>query len=199
MLESVGRLRTRPATLARRALAAVALALAVCAPLRVPAQGDETVDEYAVKAAYLYAFAGYVQWPATALADAPAFRIGVAGAPAVARELADRTADKLIEGRPIDVVELEDAEAVDELDILFVGRLDEAQLEDYLAAVNGEPVLTVTELDDALERGVMINFLIVADNVRFEVSLPAAERSSLRVNARMLSVAERVLRRSGRR
>lgn len=198
MIEFVARLRTRPVTWARRALTAVALALAVCVPLRVPAQGDETVEEHAVKAAYLYNFAGYVQWPATALADAAAFRIGVAGAPAVARELADRTADKLIEGRPIDVVELEDAEAVDELDILFVGRVDGAQLEDYLAAVNGEPVLTVTELDGALERGSMINFLIVADSVRFEVSLPAVERSSLRLNARLLRVAERVLRRSGR-
>ena len=181
----------------RAALCSAALAVAVLAPLRGHGQGAATVEEHAVKAAYLFNFADYVQWPAAA-GETSAFTIGVAGAPALARELADATADRTIAGRPIDVRELDGAGAVDELDILFVGRDEAALLADYVAAVGEQPVLTVTEFEGALERGSMINFTIVEDRVRFEVSLPAAERSRLRLNARLLAIAERVLRRSGR-
>lgn len=196
----VTKLRTRPASWTRRAArSAAVLALAVLAPFCGHAQGTAAIEEHAVKAAYLFNFAGYVQWPPDAAqTGSRAFTIGVAGAPALARELADATADREIDGRPIDVRELAGANTVQNLDILFVGRDEAALLTDYVAAVGDRPVLMVTEFDGALEVGSTINFMIVADRVRFEVSLPAAQRNRLRLNARLLAIAERVLRRSGR-
>lgn len=187
----------RPATWTRRAvLCTAAIALMVCTPLGGHAQDEDLHLEEAVKAAYLLRFVPYVYWPAESPADTP-FRIGIAGAPAVVAALEELKAEETVAGRPIDVVEIED-EAVDDLDILFVGRLADDRLEDHLAAVEGQPVLTVTELDGALERGGMINFVIVRGTVRFEASEAAVQRSPLRLSADLLKLAVNA-RRSGRR
>lgn len=192
MRTSAAKLRMRLATWTRRAvLCAAALAFAVCAPPRGDAQ-DEEVSEERIKGAYLFGFASYVYWPAEVLADTGPFRIGVAGAPEVARRLAIEVVDDRFNDRRVDVVELESVDAIDDIDILFVGRGEAERLEAFLDAVEGRPVLTVTDFDDALERGSMVNFVIVNEYLKFEVSQAALRRSPLRLSADMLKIAVNV-------
>jgi hypothetical protein len=77
-------------------------------------------------------------------------------------------------------------------DVLFVSAQWKKKLSALVDEHGRDPVLVVTEGEGALERGSVINFLVVEGNVRFEVSLPAAEQRGLKLSSRLLSVALRV-------
>ncbi len=179
-----------------RPLRACALSIVVAAGIVGPcaAQSDAQIAEYRVKAAFLYKFGGYVEWPERAFArpDSP-IAIGVIGADALAGELAQIVAGRTINGRPVTVRKLRRGEAVAGLHVLFVGRSDSSRLADILAAAKGQPLLTVTETEEAFESGSMINFVVVEDKVRFDVAPPPAEPGNLRISARLLAVARKVV------
>ncbi|MEO8464029.1 MAG: YfiR family protein [Gammaproteobacteria bacterium] len=152
------------------------------------------VSERSVKAAFLYKFASYVQWPdVDAKTDAP-ITIGVIGATDFARELAEITANRTINSRRINVRRLTMGTSLDDLEILFIAKEEGDHLPQLLSAARDKPILTVTESDGALSSGSIINFTVDQDRVRFEISLYAAEKSQLRLSARLLAVAQGVHR-----
>ena len=158
------------------------------------AQSDLQAAEYKVKAAFLYKFTSYVEWPAEVFdrPDSP-FVLGVAGADALADELTQIAVGRSIGGRPVAVRKLHRGDPVSRLHILFIGRSDRGLPSDVLASAEGRPVLTVTESEEAFALGSVINFVIVDDKVRFDVALREAELANLKVSARLLSVARKVL------
>ncbi len=179
----------------RRQLHIAALCLCLLGAAKGLAQDVASrVSERSVKAAFLYKFASYVQWPdADAKADSP-ITIGVIGATDFARELAEITANRTVGNRPIDVRRLTTGNSLDGLEILFIAKEERDHLSQLLSAARDKPVLTVTESEGGLSSGSIINFTLDQDRVRFEVSLYAAEKSQLRLNARLLAVAQRVQR-----
>lgn len=178
-------------------------AAAACAALLISgsiaaAQPVESAPEHSIKAAYLYNFATYVDWPPSALGnDDRSFVIGVLGDERVAGYMAAMTADREVHGRPIEVRQVESSDHVDSLHMLFIARDSADALPRLRDAARGHSVLVITEWEGALDSGSVINFRPVDDRIRFEVSLDAAEGCSLSVSSRMLAVAERVLPRSG--
>jgi len=179
----------------RRRLHIAALCLWALGAAEGLAQDPETrVSERSVKAAFLYKFASYVQWPGfEAKGDSP-ITIGVIGASDFARELAEITANRTVSNRPISVRRLMNADSFDGLDILFISRDERGHLPQLLSVARDKPILTVTESEGALSSGSIINFTLDQDRVRFEISLYAAERSQLKLNARLLAVAQDVHR-----
>lgn len=160
----------------------------------VEAQGAPHADiEAQVKAAYLYKFGSYVEWP-TATFDHPGapLSIGVVDADALANELQRIVSGRTINGRPVAVRKLRRGDPLAGLNILFIGRADAARLAETLAAAKGLPILTVTESEDALAIGSMINFVAVDGKLRFEVAPKAAQRGNLAISARLLAVAYKV-------
>jgi hypothetical protein len=152
------------------------------------------VSERSVKAAFLYKFASYVQWPNSDAAGDSPIVIGVLGAGDFVRELAEITAGRSVSNRPLIIRRLDRSESIDGLDILFVGDEQRDDLPRVLAAVRRQPILTVTESAGAIADGAIINFTVDSERVRFEVSLYSAEQSQLRLNARLLAVAQAVYR-----
>lgn len=170
-------------------IARLALAAALSTALSAFAQG-----EIQIKAAFLYKFGGFVEWPAGAFARSDsAFAIGVLGAEAVATELEQITAGRTVQGRAVSVRRLKRGEPLAGLHVLFIGRQEAARLAEILAGAEGRATLVVTEFDSALTQGSMINFVAVDDKVRFDVALPPAERGHLRISSRLLSVARKVI------
>jgi hypothetical protein len=176
---------------ARRA-AALALALVLCAA-PAPAQDERApVLERRVKAALLYRFLNYVEWPAAAFAGPhDPVVIAIAGADALAAELADFVATRKVLNRTLAVRAVRGAEKAHEAQVLFVGAGAAAQL-GALARSAQPSALVVAESADALQLGSVINFVIVDGQVRFEVSLDAARQRNLRLSSRLLSVAYHV-------
>jgi hypothetical protein len=184
---------------AARALRACALA-ALIFPLAVdPArpQTDSQAAEYRVKAAFVYKFSGYIEWPDAAFArpDSP-ISIGVVGADALAEELAQVVVGRSVNGRPFSVRKLRPGDSIENLHILFIGKTDARRLAEILGVVKGRPVLTVTESEEALQLGSVINFVVVDDKVRFDVALVPADLGSLKISARLLAVARKVVKAS---
>jgi hypothetical protein len=184
--------RTAPATW----LAAVACAVAVLGAGVATAQVRDRppVTASAVKAAFLYKFAGYVEWPdAPESGDAP-ITIGVAGSDPFAAELTEVTRGRTVAGRMISVRKMAAGDSFDGVQILFIGKEARGGERNLLADARSRPILTVTESADGLAEGSIINFTQNADRVRFDISLYAAEQSRLRLNSRLLAVADSVHR-----
>lgn len=151
-------------------------------------------SEAKVKAAFMFKFTAYVEWPARAFEkpDSP-FVIGVVEADEVAAELSRLAAGRSVNNRPIVVRRLAANDAPAGNQLLFIGSAASGRLGKILGSINTQPSLTVTELDDATTFASVINFVVVDDQVRFDVSLPAAERASLKISSRLLSVAHQVV------
>jgi hypothetical protein len=153
--------------------------------------------ERSVKAAFLYKFLAYTEFAPGAFADSAApLTIGVVGADELALELARIVAGRSVDKRTIVVKALRDGDSLAGLHLLFVAGGDEARAAAVLKAAQAHALLTVTEADGALQSGSVINFRIVDDHVRFEVSLEAAARNGIKLSSRLLSVAYAVNRRS---
>ena len=154
-----------------------------------PALAAQTAaTEQEVKAAFLYKFPAFVEWPER---PREAFVIAVAGADEIAGELARIGQGREILGRPIVVKPLHDGETAAGAQVLFIGR-DSGRLAPLARSLAGHPVLVVSEAPGALEQGSLINFVLVDGRVRFEVALDAAERNGLRISPRLLALATRV-------
>jgi hypothetical protein len=169
---------------------AFALLLSTAIGLSGSAQ-DPVYDADEVKAAFLYHFGTYVQWP-DAAPGAPAMTIAVLDHAAVAGQLARFLPGRRIQGREVAVVEITGIEELGSAEILFIGGGQSARLTGLIAALQGRPTLIVTDTDDGLERGAMVNFRLVDSRVRFEISVARAEQAGLMLSSRLLSAAWRV-------
>ena len=153
--------------------------------------------ESQVKAAYVYRFTQYVEWPADAFArsDSPLV-IGVIGADAIADELEVVVKGKAIDQHRVQVRRLDiDADAgAAALHVLVVGALDRPTWERTRARVRGKPVLVVSSERLPETSGAMINFVVLEQRVRFEVALAPVSQARMRLSSQMLSVAHRVIR-----
>lgn len=158
-------------------------------------QGRGEATEASVKAAFIYKFASYVEWPAAAFPapDAP-FVFGVMGSDDVAAELERIAPGRKANGHPAAVRRLKEGDAVAGVHLLFVGR-GQSNLRTVLRAAQQPGTLLVTESERGLEMGSAINLVVADERVGFEVSVDAAERNGLMISSRMLNVARRVVSR----
>lgn len=155
--------------------------------------GAATAHERTFKAAFLYKFLSYTEFPAHAFSDAGApFVIGVAGSDEMAKEVARIVAGRAINGRAVSVQLLHEGEAAAPVHLLFVAGHDCAKVVRVLRQWSPAPILLVSECGHGLQAGSTINFKVIERQVRFDVSLDAAEKSNIKLSSRLLSVANHV-------
>jgi hypothetical protein len=145
-----------------------------------------------VKAAYLYHFAGYVDWPPET-SDAPLL-IGVIGDHGVAAELQRILPGRSIQGRAMQVREITLSDNLAGVNIVYVGSRNAADLPQLVNATRQRHILLVSDDSRGLELGSTINFVNVANRIRFEISLRAAEAAELKISSRLLSAALKLKR-----
>lgn len=153
---------------------------------------DARLLESRIKAAFLYKFAGYVEWPETAFAQSGMpLTIAVMGADSIAVELARVVAGRRVNDRSVIVRQLATGDPVASAHILFIGNSASAQIDRLLRAARR--VLIVTESEGALAQGSVINFVMVDQRVRFEISRVSAGKNQLKLSSRLLDVAQNVV------
>lgn len=166
-------------------------------PARSTAQPVRQASEESIKAAYIYKFVAYVEWPEGAFDGAAApLVIGIIGSDALTEELEALAEERSVEGRPIRVRRVRRGDSLAGLHILVVAAEKEEALAALAARARALSILVITESPGALEAGSVINFRQVDERIRFEVSLDAADESNLSISSRLLAVAEHVKPRS---
>jgi hypothetical protein len=176
----------------RLTLALSACTLLACLP--GAAQTPSTLSlERKVKAAFLYKFLGYTEFPPSALGEpGNPVVIGVVDADDLAAELVRIVSGRTILARPISVKTFKEQESPAGVHLLFVGGADAVRVRSVLRSAPAAPILLVTEAEDGLRQGSVINFRIVEERVRFDVSLAAADKNSIKLSSRLLTVANQV-------
>ncbi|MGB8477156.1 MAG: YfiR family protein [Candidatus Acidiferrum sp.] len=151
-------------------------------------------SEYQVKAAFLFHFAQFVEWPAGTYKDAGSqLTYCTLGADPFHGALEASLNEKTVDGRPVRVLHLRQVQEAQGCQVLFIGILQKEHIPKVLASLNGNPVLTVGESEHFAEQGGMIGFRLEDNKVRFEINLGAANRAKLRISARLLSLAKTVI------
>jgi hypothetical protein len=146
--------------------------------------------EYQVKAAFLYNFAKFVEWPSPAFpGSSTLFRICVLGRDPFGDTLTSIVQGKSIAGHPILSLHVQSPAEARSCHVLFLSQSDPETLKQGLDQLRDLPVLTVGESSDFLPLGGMINFVLEEDRLRFEINLGAAERHHLKLSSKLLAVA----------
>jgi hypothetical protein len=164
----------------------VVLVGSLCASARVVAQ--VVPNEYRLKAAVMYQFPQFVEWPSTALRQTRAVQLCVVEPNPFGSELEQLIQGESLNGRPLAVKEIFGADELAGCHVLFVSaRSGDASA--VLRAAAGRPVLTIGEADGFLEGGGIITMKIVDGKVRFEIHAANAQKAGLRISSQLLSLA----------
>lgn len=158
-----------------------------------PAASDRTLvtSEYAVKAAFLYNFAKFVEWPADAFrSPREPMVLCLLGEDPFGPELDQTVGGKTVLGRQLVVRRLAKLAGLEECRILFVSSSEGRRLDQVFAAVGGRAVLTVGEEETFGRAGGIISFVVRQSRVRFQIDLAAADRAGLSISSQLLELAE---------
>lgn len=176
----------------RRLTAALALAASLAAVGEPWAVAQPSEDE--VKAALLYNFTRFVDWPDDAFPEpASPFVFCILSDDSFGQEVGDTVAGKMLDGRDVRVRQVAELSAFSTCQLLFVSRSERGRLPEILAALRQLPVLTVGDSDEFVGGGGMIGLVLRRSRVRFEIDQAAAERAGLAISSRLLDLADRVV------
>ncbi|WP_420474983.1 YfiR family protein [Noviherbaspirillum sp. ST9] len=173
----------------KSAILCISCACCVAAGNNAYAASDGESLEYAIKAAYLYKFGLYVDWPPTAFAaSTSAINLCIAGADPFGMDLDTAIRGQQINGRPIEIHRIKNVGRDSGCHILYLGPGNTQEASQALDAMRGNGVLTVSDMP-----GVgIINFVIQGDRVRFVIDEEAAAQNGLAISSKLLSLAVNV-------
>ena len=173
-----------------RVLLGAAIACAVAGgPARGGDAAPEGLSDYRIKAAYLYYFTTYVDWPgAPAPGAEDALVIGVLGTDPFGQVLDDTLRGKVVKDRPVVLRRIRSVKEARDIQILFIGSSEEDRLPSLFKALEGAAVLTVGETDRFAARGGQIGFRLEGNKVRFDINLAAVQRAGLKMSAQLVKL-----------
>jgi hypothetical protein len=182
------RSRIRTVRWRRRACAAAALFL-LCA-LTARAQD---VTEPSLKAAFIYNFAKFTEWPQGVLPPTGSFNACVLGDGPVGDALARTVKNRLLAGRAISVSRVQPDGPLRSCHLLYVAGVTPPQAAAIVAGVQGAPVLTISDLDNFARSGGIAYVFVENGKMRFDLNLDLARRSGLQLSSKLLSLAAHVI------
>jgi YfiR/HmsC-like len=175
-------------------MAFMLILLFFCAPV----MAQEALSEYQVKAAYLFNFLKFVDYPSEAFADPLApIVVGVVGEDPFGSALPQVVTGKTIAGRDLVIRLYRPGEDLRGAHILFISASERKRLPMILSSLRGSSVLTVSDMAGFLDAGGMIQFLNENDRVRFAINMGSTSRAKLKMSSKLLSLA-RVLGGTGK-
>ena len=166
----------------------LAVAMLVCTPAH-PENPPKGPSEYRVKAAFLYNFVKFVEWPATPAAQEGPIEICVLGKDPFGGALERVVEGKTVNDRALVIRHFGDIAAARSCQVLFVSTSEAGRVSEIIKAVRGWSVLTVSEINRFSERGGIINFLMEGQRVRFRINTKMAASAGLTISSKLLELA----------
>jgi|SRR5581483_464395 len=149
---------------------------------------NTSATEYEIKAAYLYNFGKFIEWPTNAL-EPNSFSICVLGQDPFGSSLDSTISSEAIFGKRVVVKRILRPQEAAGCRIVYISLSEESRLEHILASLDRASVLTVSDISDFTQHGGMIEFVVRGNRVRFQINLPRAQRAGLAVSSQLLRVA----------
>ena len=150
-------------------------------------------NEYQIKAGFLVNFIKFVEWPAEAFADVSTpLVIGLIGDDPFGSTLDEVVSGKTINGRPLEVRRLKWGQDLKGCHLLFVSTSERRRLTQIIDALKGSSILTVGEMGQFNQQGGIINFVMDARKVRFEINITMADRARLRISSKLQALARAI-------
>lgn len=148
-------------------------------------------SEYQIKAAFLFNFAKFVEWPAKAFATPTSpLIIGVLGDNPFGDDLERTVRGKSVNNHPLVIREkLVSITDATNCHVIFISSSESKQVPELLDAVRNTSVLTVSEMEHFTDAGGMINFVLEANKIRFQINDDAAKKAGLKISSKLLSLA----------
>jgi hypothetical protein len=147
--------------------------------------------EYQIKAAFLFNFVQFVEWPAAAFPDALApVRIGVLGEDPFGSSLQEIVQGEKVHDRNLVLQRSREIEDLKDCHLLFICKSERARVGEILSEVAPRSVLTVSEVEGFAQRGGIINLYLEANKVRFEINPTAAQLHGLKISSQLLSLGK---------
>lgn len=165
-------------------LLALVLSTVLCAPSS--AQGP---SEHQVKAAFLYNFANFVEWPVSALDDTSSIVIGILGEDPFGLAFAPFK-DRTVKGHPLRIIRSKRLQELPFCHILFISSSEEKNLPQIFHYLGDKSVLTVGESPGFAQRGGAVNFVMKNKKVRFEINQQRATTANLKISSKLLKLAD---------
>jgi uncharacterized protein DUF4154 len=167
-------------------------AAGTAAPAAAPAQAS---PEYQLKAVFLFNFAQFVEWPASAFPgpDAPLV-IGILGDDPFGPYLDETIRGESVNNRPLSIRRYRTVQEIDTCHILFVSRREQGHLQGILDSLKGRSILTVSDFEGFASRGGMIRFVTDRNRIRLRINLDAARAANLTLSSKLLRPAQIVRR-----
>jgi hypothetical protein len=162
---------------------------ALASPFQLRAE-NPLQREYEIKAAYLYNFINYIEWPENALpAAGGTITIGIVGQNPFGAAL-EVLNGKQVKGRTVALKQITDIKDLDQCQIVFINSSEKARLPELLEKLKASRALTVSEIDGFAQEGGIINFVSEHNKVRFEINPDAARRLGLNISSELLKLAK---------
>lgn len=162
--------------------------------LRTTSWADiDQISEQQIKAAYLYNFVKYIDWPAVAPGRTSSkLNICILGKPQFGEALSSFEG-KIIKGRRIEIMSKNRVDDIKECDILYICPSEKNRITQILASVSSRSILTISSSKHFISTGGMISFVVINDKIRFEINRPVAQSKGLLISAQLLKLASRVI------
>ena len=173
----------------RRSLAAVALAVCLLCTSTGRAQN---VTESSLKAAFIYNFAKFTEWPADVLPPTATFAACVLGDNSTRDAFGRIVKDRQLSGRPISVSEVQPGVKLRSCHLLYVSGVNPTQLSAIMTMVHGASVLTISDLDDFVRDGGIAQMFVENGRIRFDINLDIAKDARLQLSSKLLALAAHV-------
>jgi hypothetical protein len=170
----------------------VAAVLAAACLLCTSTGRAQDVTESSLKAAFIYSFAKFTEWPQDALPSTAIFSACVLG-DSPTRDALERTVKgRLLVGHSISVSQVQLNGELRSCHLLYVSGITLAQVRAVVAALRGAPVLTISDLDDFVRQGGIAQMFVENGKMRFDLNLEVARRSRLDLSSKLLVLAAHV-------
>ena len=154
------------------------------------ADKSASVGEYQVKAAFIYNFTQFTDWPPGAFSatNAPIV-IGIVGEDPFGDTMDEVVRGEVVRGRPLVVKRLRPDEDLRSCHVVFISRAEKDRLPALLSQLKGSPILTVSDAGGFAEQGGMVNLLLVQKTIKLEINPAAAADAGLQISAKLLKLA----------
>jgi hypothetical protein len=159
---------------------------------RFPAIADDSsAREYELKAAFIYKFAQFIEWPAAAFSsESDPIVVATIGDDPFQGSLDRVMAGKSVGARPMAVAHFGGVDQIQRCHVLFVSAANAGDLPAILRKVGKSPVITIGEQDDFCQGGGIIQFLVEDGKIHFEINTDAADAAGVKISSRLLKLAK---------